>query len=234
MKRIGLVGGMTPESTLSYYRMIIECGRQRFDNPLRNPVVMIYSIDLAEIAAHQRVGESGRVVEILVDVLECLRGAGAELGALTANTPHAFFDDISQRTELELISIVETTVARVVELGLKRVLLLGTETTMQAPMYPEACSGHDIEVVLPNEDERRFVNASIYEELALGRVTPELREQHVSMCRRHIDRAGIDGIVLACTEIPMVLEPGMLPVPLVDTARCHADAIFERAWDGPR
>jgi len=229
MKKIGLVGGMTPESTLAYYRAIIDLGRASWDDPLRNPVVLIYSLDLSEIAAHQNVGEESSVVRILVDVLERLRVAGAELGALTANTPHVYFDRIAAGTRLPLVSIVDIARERARELGVRRALLLGTNATMTAAMYPEAFTEEGIDIVVPNEEERQFLNRSIYEDLAVGAVTAELRGRFLDLCRRHLDDSGVDAILMACTEIPLVLKDGDLPVPLIDTARCHAEAIFRRA-----
>lgn len=229
MKKIGLVGGMTPESTIAYYRLIIDLGRQCWNNPLHNPVVLIYSINLAEIVTHQDVGDEDRVVEILVDALERLRGAGAELGALTANTPHVYFDRIQSRTTLPLINIVDVTLARARDLGVRRALLLGTSATMEGSMYPEAFAAGGIEVVLPVEDERRFINRTIYEELAIGKVTPALRETYLGICRRQIEGNSVDAVIFGCTEIPLVLTADDLPVPLVDSARCHAEALFARA-----
>ncbi len=104
MKKIGLVGGMTPESTTAYYQMIIDLGRENWDDPLHNPIVLIYSIDLAEIVAHQNVGDGDRVVEILVDAPVKPRGADAKVGALTAYTPHVFFNRIQSRTAPPVIS----------------------------------------------------------------------------------------------------------------------------------
>ncbi len=231
MKKIGLVGGMTPESTSAYYRMIINLGRQSWDNPLHNPVVLIYSIDLAEMVGHQDVGDENRVVELLADVLERLRGAGAEVGGLTANTPHIFFDRIQSRTTLPLVNIVDATMERAREVGVRRALLLGTKATMEGPMYPEAFAAGGIDIVTPNEEERRFINRSIYEDLATGKVTPELRETYLEICRRHIEDNGLDAVILGCTEIPLVLTADDLPVPLIDTARCHAEALFARAKD---
>ncbi len=229
MKTIGLVGGMTPESTMAYYRMIIDLGRTSWDDPLHNPEVLIYSIDLAEIAAHQNVGEEDRVVEILVDVLEKLRAAGAEVGALTANTPHVFFDRIQSGTGLPLINIVDATFERARELGVRRALLLGTTATMQAAMYPETFAAGGIEVVTPTPEERLFINRSIYEDLAVGKVTAELRETYLGICRHQLEDNGVDAVILGCTEIPLVLTDDDLPVPLIDTARCHAEALFESA-----
>jgi aspartate racemase len=229
MKKIGLVGGMTPESTTAYYRMIIELGRQRWNDPVHNPVVLIYSIDLAEMVAHQDVGEDDLVVELLSGVLERLRGAGADVGALTANTPHLFFDRIQRRTGLSLVNIVDAALEQTRDLGVSRALLLGTNATMEGAMYPDAFSSAGIEIVVPPDNERRFINRTIYQDLASGIVTPTLRGTYLDICRRQIEERGVDGVVLGCTEIPLVLTADDLPIPLIDTARCHAEAIFAAA-----
>jgi len=229
MKKIGLVGGMTPESTTAYYQMLIDLGRESWDDPLHNPVVLIYSIDLAEMVAHQDVGDGDRVAELLVDALEKLRIAGAEVGALTANTPHVFFDRIQSGTTLPLISIVDTTLDHTRNLGVGRALLLGTNATMTGAMYPDAFTAEGIEIVTPGGDDREFINHSIYAELAAGTVTPELRQQYLEICSRQIEDRAVDAVILGCTEIPLVLRPGDLPVPLIDTAQCHAAALFAHA-----
>lgn len=233
MKKIGLVGGMTPESTTAYYRTLIGLGRTVWDNPLRNPVILIYSIDLAEVAAHQNVGEEGTVVAILADALERLREAGADVGALTANTPHVFFERIQAATALPLVNIVDATFERVQNLGVRRALLLGTNATMQAAMYPETFAAGGIDIVIPDEDERLYINRSIYEDLAVGTVTSETHATYLGICRRQIEGNGVDAVLLGCTEIPLVLKAGDLPVPLVDSARCHAEALFEWAHGRP-
>ncbi len=229
MKKIGLVGGMTPESTTAYYQKLIDLGRQRWDDPVHNPVVLIYSIDLAEIVAHQNVGDGDRVVKILADVLERLRGAGAEVGGLTANTPHLFFDRIQALTSLPLVNIVATTLEKTRDLGVRRALLLGTNATMTGAMYPEAFTAEGIEIVIPDEGDRGFINDSIYADLAAGIITPELRRRYEEMCRRQIKDTGVEAIILGCTEIPLVLSPNDFSVPLIDTAQCHAEALFARA-----
>lgn len=231
MKRIGLVGGMTPESTTAYYQRLINLGRERWGDPVHNPVVLIYSIDLAEMVAHQDVGDGDKVVDLLADVLEKLRGAGAEVGALTANTPHIFFERIRTATNLPLVSIVDTTLEVARKLGVGRALLLGTKATMEGPMYPKAFAGCGIEIVIPTEDDREFINHSIYVDLAAGKVTPELRRRYQEICHNQIEDNGVEAVILGCTEIPMVLSADDCSVPLIDTARCHAEAIFRYAVD---
>ena len=229
MKKIGLVGGMTPESTTAYYQILIDLGRESWDDVLHNPIVLIYSIDLAEMVAHQDLGDGDRVVEVLVDALEKLRGAGAEVGGLTANTPHVFFERIQSGTKLPLISIVDATRERAAALGVRRALLLGTNATMEGSMYPDAFVPAGIEVVTPDSEDRDFINRSIYEDLAAGKVTTELRERYLEICRSKIDDGAVDAVILGCTEIPLVLKPGDLSVPLIDTGRCHAEALFSHA-----
>lgn len=229
MKKIGLVGGMTPESTTAYYQRLIDLGRERWNDPVHNPVVLIYSIDLAEMVAHQNVGDGDKVIALLADVLERLRGAGAEVGALTANTPHIFFDRIRAATALPLLSIIDTTLDHARDLGVGRALLLGTRATMEGSMYPEAFAAAGIEVVTPAEADREFINHSIYEDLAAGRVTPELRRRYLEICRRQVEEGEVEAVILGCTEIPMVLTADDCPVPPIDTARCHADALFAHA-----
>jgi aspartate racemase len=233
MRTIGLVGGMTPESTKEYYERIIARARERRQDPdpLRNPVIVVYSLDLAELAAHQRAGDTGRVVQLLVGAVERLRGAGAEVGALTANTPHAYLADVVRRTELPLVSIVDATRGAAAAIGARRVLLLGTSTTMAAPMYPESFAEAGIDVVVPDEEDRAFLDRVIYGELALGTVRPEVRRRTLEICGRAIDSDGAEAVILGCTELPLVLVDGDLPVPLLDTVRIHVEAILDRAME---
>lgn len=232
MKTIGLIGGMTPESTLMYYTRIIELGRERWSDPLHNPVMVIVSIDLAEIAAHQNVGDADRVVEILTDALGRLHRAGAEIGAMTANTPHLYFDRLAAAAPLPLVHIVDAALERARSLKVNKALLLGTRATMEGSLYPKPFTAAGIEILTPDRGERELINRSIYEDLARGVVTPELREAYLELCRRRIEGEDVDAVILGCTEIPLVIKPGDLPVPLIDTARCHAETIFTAALDG--
>lgn len=231
MRTIGLVGGLTPESTLEYYRLLIRSARERLQDPdpLRNPVVIIYSLDLAVVAALQRAGRTDELAAHLSRICELLRGAGAEIGALTANTPHLYLEAIEAGTRLELVSIVEATSRAVAGLGLRRPLLLGTRTTMEGPMYRDRLAVDGIEVLAPDEEGRELVDRAIYTELALGTVRPELRHRLLELCRGAIERRGADGVILGCTELPLAISQDDLAVPVVDTVRVHVQAILDRA-----
>lgn len=229
MKTIGLVGGMTPESTRVYYDLLIQGARQPGGNPLRNPEMLIYSLDLAELVAVQGGGNRRAVGEYLGDILERLRHAGAEVGALTANTPHAYLDEIRAETSLPLVSIVSATREAASGHGLEHALLLGTNTTMEAEMYPRELAEAGIRIVLPGKDDREFINYTIYNELALGQVSPETRQRYLDICTRHIETDGIDSVILGCTELPLVISRDDLSVEVLDTTRIHAAAILAAA-----
>jgi aspartate racemase len=229
MKTIGLVGGMTPESTKVYYDLLIRGARKPGGNPLRNPEILIYSLDLAELVQIQREGDRREVVQYLADILERLRLAGAEVGALTANTPHAYLDELRVETSLPLVSIVSATRDAASSRGLEHALLLGTRTTMEAEMYPREFADAGIAIVLPGDDDREFLDDTIYGELALGQVRPEVRQRFLDICARHIEKDGIDSVILGCTEIPLVISSDDFSIDVLDTTTIHVDAILAAA-----
>jgi aspartate racemase len=233
MKSIGLVGGTTPESTKIYYDLLIQGARREGDDPLRNPVILIYSLDLAELVGIQRRGEPREVVEHVAGILERLRVAGAEVGALTANTPHAYLDEIRAETSLPLVSIVTATRDFAAVRLIKRALLLGTSTTMAAPMYPREFAEAKIEIVVPGHDDRRFLDDTIYGELALGKVGPGVHDRVRNICKAHMDRDRIDAVILGCTELPLVISNQDLSIHVLDTTKIHVAAVLAAAGAEP-
>jgi len=229
MKTIGLVGGMTPESTKVYYELLIQGARKPEGDPLRNPEILIYSLNLTELVQIQRGGERREVVEYLTAILERLRLAGAEVGALTANTPHAYLDEIRAETSLPLVSIVTATRNAASDRGLERALLLGTRTTIEAEMYPREFIDAGIRIVLPGEDDREFLDQTIYNDLAIGRVSPEVRQRYHEICAKHIESDRIDSVILGCTELPLVISSDDLSIDVLDTTKTHVAAILAAA-----
>lgn len=227
MKTIGLVGGTTPESTRIYYELLIDGARQPGGDPLANPEIVIYSINLTELVQLQRTGERREVVEYLARIVERLEAAGAEVAALTANTPHAYLEELRAEAPLPFVSIVTATRDAASKRGLKKALLLGTRTTVEADMYPNDFSAAGIEIVRPDEPERQFLDDTIYNDLALGQVTPEIRQRYLEICARHITDHGIDSVILGCTEIPLVISQDDLEIQVLDTTVIHTAAILE-------
>lgn len=226
MKTIGLVGGMTPESTKVYYESLIQGARQPGGDPLQNPEVIIYSLNLTELVQIQRTGDRRRVAGYLAATLERLRVAGAEVGALTANTPHAYLHEIQMETKLPMVNIVTATGDAAADQGLKNALLLGTKTTVEAEMYPREFAEVGIRIVLPSEEDREFLEDTIYNELAIGHVTPEVRKRYHDICARHIESDGIDSVILGCTELPLVISSDDLSIQVLDTTKIHIAEIL--------
>jgi aspartate racemase len=229
MKTIGLVGGMTPESTKVYYEGLIQCARQSGGEPLRNPEIIIYSLDLAELVHKQRQCDRREVVDHLVGYLERLQLAGAEVGAFTANTPHVYLDEIRRESSLPLVSIVTAARGTAADRGIESALLLGTRTTIEAEMYPHEFGEAGIRIVVPDEAEREFLEHTIYNDLAIGKVTPEIRRRCHAICDRHITTDGVDAVILGCTELPLVISSNDLPVQVLDTTVIHVGAILAAA-----
>jgi len=229
MKTIGLIGGTTPESTRIYYELLIEGARQPGGDPLRNPEIVIISINLTELVQIQRSGERHEVVQFLARIVERLEAAGAEIAALTANTPHAYLEELEAEASIPFVSIVTATRDAAADRELKKALLLGTRTTVEAEMYPRELSGAGIEIVRPDEPERQFLDETIYNDLALGRVTPEIRQRYLEICTRYITDHGIDSVILGCTEIPLVISQKDLSIAVLDTTIIHVAAILAAA-----
>ena len=232
MKTIGLVGGMSPESTKDYYGILIDLAKERLEGNLNNPEIVIYSVNLSVMMGHMKAGRPENVVGMLAEVLDRLGRAGAEVGALTANTPHVFIDELTRRSPFPLVNILDTTFRKAKEAGCRKALLLGTYVTMASDMYPRKFSEGSMDIVVPDTEDQAFIHHSIEFELTRGIVSQETRSRYLEICRNHVEKVGVDAMILGCTEIPMVFEEGDLPVTLVNTTRIHAEAIFDAAMGG--
>jgi aspartate racemase len=225
MKTVGIIGGIGPESTLEYYKFIIEAYR-RIKADGSYPPIIINSVDLQKMIAMMEANELASVADYLVVALEKLARAGADFGLLASNTPHIVFEEVDRRSPLPLISIVEATCNAARLLGLKKVGLLGTRFTMQADFYPRVFSRSGIEVVVPSLTEQAYIHEKYMGELLAGIILPETRAGLLEIVGRLKDRDGIEGLILGGTELPLILrdaEPA--GVRFLDTTQIHVDAI---------
>lgn len=226
MTRVGIIGGLGPESTIDYYRRILE-GWERVD-PSTAPQVVIDSLDVA-LALRLVATDRGALVEYLADSLLRLAGAGADFAAISANTPHIVFDDLVAGSPIPLLSIVEVCALEARRLGLRRMALLGTRFTMEASFYPEVFARHGIDIVRPGEAERASVHERYVGELLVGNFREETRRTIVSLVERLRDEEGVDGVVLGGTELPLLLSASVVAgLPALDTTALHVAAIVER------
>lgn len=225
MKTLGLIGGTGPESTIEYYRLLTAQYREKTDGA--SPPLIINSVDLKRLLAWMTSNEIGKVTDYIVGEIDKLQRAGADFGALTANTPHIVFEELQERCGLPLISIVEAACERVQALGFKTVGLFGTQFTMQAPFYPTVFSRAGIELITPTEQEQVYIHEKYLGELLKDVFLPETRTRLLSIADEMKARHGIEGLILGGTELPLLLrDEEHNGIRLLDTTRIHVDRLI--------
>lgn len=230
MASVGIVGGLGPESTIDYYRRLLEAWEKL--HPRSAPSIVIDSLDVQRAIALVESDRAG-LAEYLLASIRRLAGAGVDFAAMTANTPHIVFDELAARSPVPLVSIVEVCAEEARRRRLSRVALLGTRFTMEAPFYPAVLSRHGISVVLPGEHDRSWIHERYIGELLTGQFRDETRRQFISLVSRLRDAESIDGVILGGTELPLLLpEPAIAAVPALDTTALHVAAIVARL-NGP-
>jgi aspartate racemase len=228
---IGMLGGMSWESTAEYYRLTNEGVRDRLGG-LHSARVVLTSLDFAEIEALQVVGEWDRAGEILAAEAARLEAVGAELLLLCTNTMHKVADQVQAAVSIPLLHLADTTGAAVHAAGLNAVGLLATGFTMEQDFYRDRLASHGLRVFVPDADDRAEVHRIIYDELCRG----VIREESRQLYRRVIDRlvvAGAQGVILGCTEIELLIGPADSPVPVFPTTRLHVEAALDASLAGP-
>lgn len=228
MRMLGLIGGIAPESTIAYYRQLVEGFRQR--DPGHYPRIVINSIEMTSMRLLVEAGDLEGLTKFLAAEIAILAAAGAELGAFASNTPHLVFEAVARQSAIPLVSIVEVTAAHVARLGLRRVGLLGARFTMEAPFYPEVLGARGISVVTPPREDRDEIHRIYFDELVHGDFRPESRAVLLAIIERLHERENVEAVILGGTELPLILEEGSAVVPLLDTTRIHVAALLERAW----
>lgn len=226
MAGVGLVGGLGPESTIDYYRRILEVWQRAA--PGSAPSIVIDSLDVQR--ALRLVGSDvPALTEYLLESLQRLARAGVDFVAMTANTPHLVFDDLAARSTIPLLSIVEVCAAAARRRALSRLLLLGTRFTMEAPFYPEVFARHGLTVVVPGPDDRAWIHGRYVGELLKGDFRESTRQEFVGLVERLRTGERIDGVILGGTELPLLLDsPEVAGLPALDTTQLHVDAIVAR------
>ncbi|MGC5562111.1 aspartate/glutamate racemase family protein [Streptomyces sp. FR-108] len=227
MKTIGLIGGMSWESTAEYYRHLNEITRERLGG-LHSARCVLYSVDFAEIEQLQTQGRWTDAGEILAEAARSLEAAGADLVLICTNTMHKVADAVEAAVSIPLLHLAEATADAVRAAGLSRVGLLGTAFTMEQDFYRGRLESSGLDVSIPDSAGRAVVHRVIYEELCVGVVKEESRAAY----RKVMDdlvAAGAEGIILGCTEIELLIGPEDSPVPIFATARLHAEAAVAAA-----
>lgn len=220
MKTLGLIGGMSWESTVPYYRQINQQINQRLGG-LHSAKIILYSVDFQQIEALQRSGDWEQAGRILAEAAQALQRAGAEGLVLCTNTMHKVADAILAATPLPFLHIADATAQQIKAKGLRRIGLLGTRFTMEQDFYKSRLAAQDIEVIIPDQAGRGLVHQVIYEELCRGQIHPASRLAYQQIIADLVAQ-GAEGVILGCTEIGLLVQPEDAAVPLFDTTAIHA------------
>ena len=227
---IGMLGGMSWESSAQYYRLVNELVRERLGG-LHSARCVLASLDFAEVERLQVAGEWAQAGELLADAARGLEAAGAELLLICTNTMHKVADQVQAAVGIPLVHLADATADAVTAAGIGTVGLLGTAFTMEQAFYRERLAGHGLQVLVPPAEDRAEVHRVIYDELCLGVVREESREVYRGVIRRLVE-AGAQGVVLGCTEIELLVGQADSPVPVFPTTRLHAEAAVTAALAG--
>jgi aspartate racemase len=231
VKRIGLLGGMSWESSAEYYRLVNEATRERLGG-LHSADCLLRSVDFADVEQLQRAGRWEQAGALLAGEARALVRAGAELLVLCTNTMHKVADAIAGAVDVPFVHIADTTAEAVRAAGIGRVGLLATAYTMEQDFYiGRLRDQHGLDVLVPDAADRRIVHHVIYDELCVGVVAPESREEYRRIMRELAGR-GAEGILLGCTEIDLLVTQDDSPVPVFDTTRLHAQRAVDLALGG--
>lgn len=228
MKTIGLIGGMSWESSVTYYRIVNETTKAKLGG-LHSARCILYSVDFAQIEILQHRGRWQEAAQVLIDAAASLEKSGADFVILCTNTMHKVADAIQASIHIPFLHIADATAKRIKQSGINRVGLLGTRFTMEEDFYKSRLiQKYGLDVIIPNAEERGVIHRVIYDELVLGEIRQDSRKRYLEIIR-HLADDGAEGIILGCTEIGLLVHDGDCRVPLFDTTRIHAEAAVEYA-----
>ncbi|RAS69841.1 aspartate racemase [Lentzea atacamensis] len=222
---IGMLGGMSWESSAEYYRLANTIVRERLGG-LHSAKVVLHSVDFAEIERMQVEGRWDDAGKALAEAAASVQAGGADFLLLCTNTMHKVFDQVQAAVDIPMIHLGDTTAAAIKKAGLTTVGLLGTGFTMDQPFYRERLESHGLRVLLPSTEDRATVHRIIYDELCVGVVRDESRRAYQDVISRF---EGAEGIILGCTEIELLITQADVPLPVFPTTRLHVEAAVERA-----
>ncbi len=225
MKRIGLIGGLSPESTVHYYQFLCREYNRRFGK-LNFPEITIQSLNLQILIKLFEENDWEGVAVTLLESLDRLKRGGADFAAILANTPHNAYDKIRDKSPLKILTIMDATAEALTRDGRRKVALLGTKLTMEFGFFQKHFNSCGIETLVPDELQRRELDRIIWEELSHGVIRPESREAAKTIIS-DLEKKGVEATILGCTELSLLIQPEDSLRPLYDTTQIHAEAILE-------
>jgi aspartate racemase len=228
MKRIGLLGGIGPQSTIEYYRLVIKRFQERLSTNAY-PEFIINSINMTEMLSYVFNNQLDKLVNFLTYKIKILEKAGVEYGAITSNTPHIVFERLIDNVKIPLISIVEETCKIIANKKLRRVGLIGTKSTMTTGFYNKVAKKYDIEIVIPEPDKQEFIHNKYMTELVFNKILPGTKKQLIQIVRELEGKESIEGLILGGTELPLILsQSNFRDIQVLDTTRIHVESIVTK------
>ncbi|MBN1213907.1 MAG: amino acid racemase [Candidatus Lokiarchaeota archaeon] len=226
MKKIGIIGGLGPESTILYYKMIIK--KVHYSDEINYPEIIIESVDMKKVFDYIQDNTFEKLIDYLSNANKNLIDCGAFFSVIAANTPHIVFNEIKNRSSIPMISIVDETYKNVKKNNLNIVGLLGTKFTMEKEFYKDIFIKNNINIVIPNQDQRDYINRTIFQELEYGNVKKETKDQYLNIIADMKEKENIEAIILGCTELPLILsQDDFKNLKVYNTTEIHINSILE-------
>jgi aspartate racemase len=222
MKKIGILGGMSYESTIKYYNLILQKYYDRSQD-YYYPEILIYSLNFQKVIDYELGDDESIYVDYLMTGINSLQNGGVDFIIMSANSPHAVYDKLVQRSKVPILSIVEATAKKAQQEKLRKLLLLGIKFTMQSSFYPEYFAKSGMEVITPSDSEQDVINEIIFDELVIGKLTKESK----NMLLKIVNAYEVDAVILGCTELPLILQQNDTDVILLDTVELHVEVALQ-------
>ncbi|MFK5881658.1 MAG: amino acid racemase [Sulfurospirillum sp.] len=228
-KKIGIIGGLSPESTVSYYLYITRAYADRFGD-YSYPEIIIYSVNMTVYHQWRDENRWDLIIKDMADVANKLKAAGADFGLITTNTMHKVFDQVQQKTSLTLLNLIDVTALDVKQKNIRTVGLLGTKYTMSEDFYSSRLEKNNLTVLVPEPKDQETIHKIIIQELVRGEILEQSKNKYLNIINK-LKQQGAKGIILGCTEIPLLIKQSDCDIPLIDTATIHAEAALLYAID---
>ncbi len=225
MKTIGLIGGITPQSTIMYYQVLNKLASETYGEK-HSAKILINSVDFGEISKLQSEGKWNVLDTIMANAAKSLEAGGAHCILICANTMHLTIDEVRQAVSIPVIHIAEATGELILEKKLKKIALLGTKYTMEKTFYTDVLKNMGIEAIIPEEEDRTIIHDVIYNELAKGILSETSKQAYVTIINK-LEQKGAEGVILGCTEIPLLIQQEDVSIPVFDTTTIHATKAFK-------
>jgi aspartate racemase len=218
---------MGPESTVDYYQSIISKFQEKIGNKEELPELFINSINMYKMFNLLMNGKTEELINYLAEAVQNLEKIGCDFVVMSANTPHIVFEQVQQKVQIPMISIVEETYKKADELGLERIGLLGTKFTMESDFFKKSFISNQKDIIVPNQSEQEYIHKKIFEELENGIVNNETKKEFLNIVTQMINRDDIQGIILGCTELPMLIKNEDLNIYQLNTTEIHVNKIVD-------